>query len=111
MLLCCRIITHRVRWRTCSWSVPTKFTRALLTATAHVDAASQDSSLMAEDLKELQKAAGDNKAIIGSIATILRPGRAVQASLQDNRWLSDATLMLPRVRAVQEFLVDLLELK
>ncbi len=80
------------------------------TAKAHVDAADQDQSLLKEDLKELKKPAGRNKAIVGSMASILRPGKAVQVSLQDNRWLRDAALAIPRVKAVQEFLVSLLDL-
>jgi hypothetical protein len=82
----------------------------LVTATTHVDAASQDQSLINEDLKELRKSAGRKKAIIGSIASILRPGRAVQVSIQDNRWLRDAALAIPRVKGVQDFLVNLFEL-
>jgi Protein of unknown function (DUF3226) len=82
----------------------------LTSATAHVDSASQDQSLLPEDLKELRKTAGRNKAVIGSMASILRPGRAVQVSIQDNRWLRDATLAIPRVRAVQDFLVHLFEM-
>jgi hypothetical protein len=80
------------------------------TATTHVDAALRDQSLLAEDLKELRKPAGRNKAIVGSMASILRPGRAVQNSLQDNRWLRDTALAIPRVKAVQDFLDSLLEL-
>lgn len=80
------------------------------TAAAHVDAALQDQSLVNEDLKELRKSAGKNKAIVGSMASILRPGRAVQNSIQDNRWLRDAALAIPRVKAVQAFLVNLLEM-
>jgi hypothetical protein len=45
------------------------------TATAHVDAAFQDASLVSDDLDELRKPAGRNKAIIGSMASILKPGR------------------------------------
>ena len=82
----------------------------LSTASAHVDAALQDQSLLKEDLEELGKPAGRQKAIAGSVASILRPGRAIQVSIQDNRWLRDATLKLPRVRAVQDFLARLLEL-
>jgi hypothetical protein len=80
------------------------------TATAHVDAAFQDQSLVNEDLDDLRKPAGRNKAIVGSMASILRPGKAVQVSLQDNRWLRDAALAIPRVKAVQDFLVTLLEM-
>jgi hypothetical protein len=48
--------------------------------------------------------------MVGSIASILRPGRAIQVSLQDDRWLRDTALALPRVKAVQDFLLKLLEL-
>lgn len=82
----------------------------LPTATLHVDAAFVDHTLSSKDRKELQKPAGRNKAVVASIASILRPGRAVQVSIQDNRWLRNSALTLPRVKAVQDFLVVLLEL-
>jgi hypothetical protein len=81
------------------------------TATMHVDSASNDASLVQDDLRELRKPAGRNKALIGAIASVLKPGRAIQVSLQDNRWLRDTALDLPRVRAVQSFLKDLLDLQ
>lgn len=59
----------------------------LASATTHVDSVSGDPSLLPEDLQELAKSAGRNKAIVVSMASILRPGRAVQNSIQDNRWL------------------------
>jgi hypothetical protein len=82
----------------------------LSTAAVHVDTAFGDNSLSADDMRELRKPAGRNKAIVGSMASILRPGRAIQVSLQDNRWLRDTALALPRVKAVQDFLLNLLEL-
>ncbi len=80
------------------------------TATTHVDAALRDASLASEDLDDLRKPSGRHKAIIGSMANILRPGKAVQVSIQDSRWLRGTALMIPRVKAVQDFLADLLEL-
>lgn len=82
----------------------------LATATVHVDAALGDHTLTPADRAEISRPAGRNKAIVGSIASILRPGRAIQVSIQDNRWLRDAALNLPSVRHVQKFLADLLEL-
>ncbi len=82
----------------------------LARATAYVEAASQDSRLKGDDRKDLRKPSGRHKAIVGSMASILRPGKAVQVSIQDNRWLRGTTLMIPRVKAVQDFLADLLEL-
>ena len=82
----------------------------LSTATTHVEAAFGDDSLTADDTRELRKPAGHKKAIVSSIASILRPGRTIQVSVQDNRWLRDTSLELPRVKAVQNFLLQLLEL-
>ncbi len=82
----------------------------LASATAHVDNADTDGTLNADDLKDFEKPAGRNKALVGAIASILRPGKAVQVSIQDNRWLRGQTLALGRVKIVQEFLVNVLDL-
>ena len=80
-------------------------------ATAHLAAAMKDATLTKDDLDQvLNKPSGKNKAIAASISSILRPGKAIQASVQDNRWLRGPTLALPRVKAVQTFLTDLFEL-
>jgi hypothetical protein len=52
------------------------YARLLASATAHVDAAFRDASLVPDDLEELRKPSGRKKATVGSIASILRPGRA-----------------------------------
>jgi len=70
----------------------------------------RDTTLTLEDLRDSKKPSGQNKAIIGSMANLLRPGKAIQVSLQDNRWLRDKTLELPCILKVQNFLADLLEL-
>lgn len=67
-------------------------------------------SLTGDDRKEFEKPAGKNKAIVSSISSILKPGKAIQVSIQDNRWLKDDALNLPRVKAVQTFLAELLEI-
>ncbi|MCX6141687.1 MAG: hypothetical protein NTZ35_00560 [Ignavibacteriales bacterium] len=82
----------------------------LQSAITHVNSVSADGTLMADDLEDFNKPAGRNKAVVGTIASILRPGKSVQVSLQDNRWLRDAALNIARVKAVQDFLVSLLEL-
>lgn len=65
-------------------------------------------ALNSADRKDIAKPAGRNKAIIGAMAAVLRPGKAVQVSIQDNRWLEDKALALPRIKAIQDFLVELL---
>jgi hypothetical protein len=82
----------------------------LNTAKTHVDAAKKDTTLQEGDGEDLTKTPVYNKAVVGSIGAVLRPGKAVQVSLQDNRWLRGSTLQIPRVKAVQDFLVSLLEL-
>jgi hypothetical protein len=83
----------------------------LASAITHVDTACHDVGLIPADLAGFNKPAGRNKAIIGTMASLLKPGKAVQVSIQDNRWLKDqAALSLPRIRAVQEFLQALFEL-
>ncbi|WP_199317555.1 DUF3226 domain-containing protein [Richelia sinica] len=56
------------------------------------------------DLRELKKPAGENKAIISSISSILRPGRALQVSIDDNRWLEEKTLSLESINSIKIFL-------
>ena len=56
------------------------------------------------DLKELNKPAGKNKAVVSCISSILRPGKALQVSIQDNRWIDEQTMALDSVKVVKIFL-------
>lgn len=62
------------------------------------------------DMDEFIKNAGRKKAIVSCISAILKPGKAVQTSIQDNRWVDEKTLTLPRVALLRGFLVGLLGL-
>lgn len=62
------------------------------------------------ELEEFHKPAGRSKATIAAMASILKPGKAIQVSLQDNQWLRGAALELSRILAVRDFLADLLQL-
>lgn len=62
-----------------------------------------------KDSKDFIKPSGKDKAKAGSIATILRPGKAIQVSIQDNNWISEQTIHLPEINALNQFLIDLLE--
>ncbi len=66
--------------------------------------------LTTEDLADFNKPAGRDKAILGAMASILKPGKAIQNSLRDNRWLEGAALAQPRIRQLMEFLSQLFEL-
>lgn len=64
--------------------------------------------LAREDLDEYRKPAGANKALVGSIASILKPGKAIQVSIQDNRWFDGDAFTLPVIQNVTAFLNQLI---
>jgi len=69
------------------------------------------SQLNMQDLEDFHKPAGPNKARVGSIASILKPGKAIQVSIQDNRWIEGEALNLPAIQAISSFLNQLLHLE
>lgn len=42
-----------------------------------------------KESEDLRKPFGKDKAIIACVANVLRPGKAIQVSIQDNRWFKD----------------------
>jgi hypothetical protein len=81
----------------------------LQAAITYVQGASSLNELNDEELVEYRKPAGPRKAITAAMASILKPGKSIQVSIQDNRWLSEAALNLPRIAAVRGFLDSLLD--
>ena len=65
------------------------------------------SLLTEEDLKEFQKSAGKNKAIISGITSILKPSKSLVVSLQHNRWVDEETLKLDRLVAIRNFVGEI----
>lgn len=65
----------------------------------------------AQHLDDIRKPAGQNKAVVGAMATIFRPGKAVQMSIQDNDWVRGDALTLPRIKAMQDFLLQLFDMQ
>jgi hypothetical protein len=54
--------------------------------------------------KDFEKPAGRTKAIAGCIGSVLRPGKSIQVSIQDNQWFRNAgALALPEVKALRDF--------
>ena len=64
--------------------------------------------LTRDDLQELAAPSGEVKAVMGCISSVLKPMRAIQNSIEDNRWVSDKTLTLANVQSVKNFLEQLL---
>ncbi|ATB48173.1 DUF3226 domain-containing protein [Corallococcus macrosporus] len=59
---------------------------------------------MSGELKDLSAPAGRHKAVVAAMSAILKPGRPVQATIEDNRWIASSTVVLPRIAALVEFL-------
>jgi hypothetical protein len=49
-----------------------------------------------------------NKIVVGCIANVLKPGKANQVSLQDNKWISGPTLDLPAIIELNKFINGIL---
>lgn len=79
----------------------------LASARAHVDPLDpSDKSvfLNARERQDLAAPHGKDKAVAATIAAVLRPGKAVQVSIQDNQWLRDpVSLTLPIVAQFRSF--------
>lgn len=67
-----------------------------------------ETKLNKNDLIELKKPYGKDKAIISTISSVLKPGKAIQVSIQDNRWIDQNTLQLPSLILLQKFIDALL---
>lgn len=63
-----------------------------------------------KSFSDLHLPAGQKKALVAAVATLLRPGKAVQVSIQDNAWLGEAGLKLDRIQQAITFLEDLFDL-
>lgn len=77
-------------------------------ATDFVQSMDNVQGFTADDLAEFSKPAGKKKATISSMASILKPGKAIQVSIQDNRWLYDSAMQLPRIKEANRFICELL---
>ncbi len=63
------------------------------------------------DKEEIGAPAGPKKAVVAAMASILKPGKAIQMSIQDNHWLrEEAVLKLPRLLSIKDFLAKLFAL-
>lgn len=68
------------------------------------------SGLDADDLDAGGKPSGRKKQIVGTVAAMLKPGRALATTLQDNRWLKGEALNTPLAIGLRKWLHDLLDL-
>ncbi|MEO5729476.1 MAG: DUF3226 domain-containing protein [Byssovorax sp.] len=79
-------------------------------AQTYIDLVPGAKELVKSDRKDLDKPAGRDKAMVACIAAVLRPGKAIQVSIQDNRWVEPPLARFPRITAIDDFFVSLFEL-
>lgn len=91
-------------------SAGTQYAKLRPLAEQYVQAAETSAALKSDHLTDFRKPSGRQKAIVGAMSSIFRPGKAVQTSIQDNDWVRGAALKLPRIREVQRFLTELFDL-
>lgn len=77
-------------------------------ATDYVQGIDDVQGLTTDDLDEFSKPAGRKKATIAAMASILKPGKSIQVSIQDNRWLDSSAIQLPRIKEATRFIHELL---
>lgn len=67
-------------------------------------------ALNSRDRQDFKKPSGKGKAVVGCIGDVLRPGKAIQVSIEDNRWVSGETLGIAEITAMNQFLEELFDL-
>lgn len=66
------------------------------------------SKLTPAEHARLEKGSNPQKAHIGVIGSVLRPGSAIANTIRDDRWIDSTTLTLPLIAPLRAFLRDLL---
>jgi hypothetical protein len=83
-----------------------------LTATARAYAEQwrkkADGDPAGSDWNEIRKPAGAKKATIGAMTAVLKPGKSMQVSLEDTRWVCDETKAAQCLKPCIDFLYALL---
>lgn len=63
--------------------------------------------LSSKDAKLFKKPFGPQKATVACVADILKPGMSIQTSIDQNGWIGEQTITLPRIASLTAFLADL----
>jgi len=61
-------------------------------------------ALTKKERREFEKPAGRLKATMGCVANFLKPAKAIQNSIEDNRWLCSESLALDNISKLDNFL-------
>ena len=61
-----------------------------------------------DERSDLAKPSGTKKATVAVMGAFLKPGKAIQTSIQDHRWVSEQTINQPALASLNTFLEELL---
>jgi hypothetical protein len=87
------------------------YPKLLETARTCIDPIAADPSAYGPDVASVvRESAWKLKATVGHVANVLKPGRAMQNSIEDNRWVCDDSIAQTRIGAVDTFLRNLFAL-
>lgn len=64
--------------------------------------------LLSDERKAFARPSGPTKALLSAVAAVLKPGKAIQATLKDHRWISQDTLAGPELAPTIVFLQRIL---
>jgi hypothetical protein len=64
---------------------------------------------LAAELVDFDTSSGRRKAHVAAAAVALRPGKAIQTSIQDNRWIDEAARAVPALAACLDFVARILD--
>lgn len=69
-----------------------------------IDATDTNIFVDKDESRDFRKPFGKSKAIVACVSSVLRPGRAIQVSIQDNRWFREPQVLAdPLVKNLQDF--------
>lgn len=66
--------------------------------------------LKGKEIRDFNRPAGKMKATVALMSSILKPGKAVQNTIRDNRWICSESIKEPFLQPFDAFLLDLLGL-
>lgn len=81
----------------------TSYPISLTAARSYVRSIVANGELTQSELRDVGKPFGEDKATLAALVAVLRPGKALQVSIQDNRWLDAAGRIQPLAAGLEGF--------
>jgi hypothetical protein len=66
------------------------------------------SKLNPKDIEEYQKPFGREKALVGIVANVLKPGKSIGASIHDNRWIEEDSIKSTEIQELEKYIIPII---